>query len=122
MSLETWKQEFYSQPAADVKPELAVDHSLQKWIGLRSGNLKKHGVAILAEGSVYDPKDPACRINIDADSCALCIHFRGCPRCPLFAALNRSCDGDDSVYLHWIRTRNPEPMIAALQKAKENSK
>lgn len=47
MSLETWKQEFYSLPASNAPIEQALDHSIKKWAGLQPDNLAKHSVELV---------------------------------------------------------------------------
>lgn len=126
MSFETWAKKYYPIPANKCKKADAVDHSLQKWIGLRSKNLKAHGLFSDGFGLCeYTNCDAPCVLDIDSDTCALCQHHVGrvgnCQGCPLFVALGGSrCDRDpDSPYWLWTDDENPEPMIRALRKAKK---
>lgn len=117
MSLESWKTEFYPIKASEVPEEHAVEHSLQKWIGLRSENLRKHEVFI-GYKEIVDTRNEFC---IDGWSCPLCVHYvlvkDSCDECPLSVHLGAPCDsGDDSPYGHWVDTQDPEPMISALSK------
>lgn len=133
MSLETWKEEFYPVEANEVKGAIAATkHSLQKWIGLKEKNLKKHGM--LAEGlRIKNKKDSYEEEGFTVaspSSCALCESFfkdceRGdpCKRCPIFKYKGRSCcsDGADSTIREYEKfveedDKNPEPMIRLLRK------
>ena len=136
MSLQTWKDEFYPIPAQDVAkdPVLASQHSLRKWIGLRSTNLGKHGLHVLTR-SIAENGDDSVRLNISDSSCALCVHYYPrdetlqsfrCANCPL--ALARAVDGIPvpcdslgkgearSPWGEWQSLHNPEPMIGWLMK------
>ena len=114
MSLATWKAEFYPIDAEDVPAEEAVAHSLQKWVGLRSANLEKHGVLHYL-GKLYEGHYV---FYIDEESCALCQHYWSanvCKRCPLNHVLGHDCvSGNPSPYDEFIDRDNPEPMITAL--------
>lgn len=125
MSLKTWKEEFYSTEANKVKRGDALDHSIQKWIGLRPKNIKKHGLYL----ECADLMDDDNIFGINADSCALCQRYlkprkdNSCATCPLFKFLGRRCDdGEDSPYMIFDYTNNPEPMIKALKGAKNRTK
>lgn len=131
MSIETWKAEFYPVEAGEVPAEHAVEHSLQKWIGLRPENLAKHGLyyethtVIPLSGRMKDGY-----LSINSSTCALCelysnersfVDYEQCAKCPL--ARSRGgvpCDNarpDEEVSPY--HARSPEPMIAALIAAKE---
>lgn len=119
MSLATWKRHYYPKPADETDESEAVAHSLKKWRGLLPAVLEKHELKHV--GCVV--RDKASNVfDVDADSCALCIHhFAGdCRDCPLYAALgNNPCYESGQPYLTFKRTGDPEPMIAALKKAAE---
>jgi len=112
MSKKSWKQEYYAVPARKVKECNALQHSLQKWIGLTQENLAKHGIE----------KPP---IDVDSATCALCHHYitDDCFECPLAQSRNgtpcdrRTDDEDVSPYSTYIKYAGPEEMIIALQKA-----
>ena len=125
MSLATWKEEFYPVRACDVPKKDAVAHSLQKWIGLRKKNLDKHGcrLSIGWNAQLIDDINPGM-FAIDNRSCALCHHYLdsedeagGCAFCPLKKLLGVPCDADGQPYRVFCKTNDPEPMIAALEKA-----
>ena len=104
MSLQTWKKEFYS-PISKTNKKNSLQHSLTKWIGLRKENLAKHEVeynpnflGITYKGSV---------LSIDASSCSLCKNYGTCDKCPL-----NDCQNE---YRAFVKTSNPEPMIALIQ-------
>ena len=114
MSLETWKKEFYFVDARVVPVEQAVQHSLRKWIGLRSENLEKHGLCIDGKRIYGDDG----RLFISESSCALCRYYIEdyCCQCPLYAVLGRPCDSSSSSpYQQFVLNGNPEPMIEALE-------
>ena len=82
-------------------------------------------------GSVTD--NAGCLLHIDSDSCSLCCYHRGgsygqgCAECPLFhAGMGLACYEDTletrSPWGVWMRNRDPEPMIALLEKALNESK
>ncbi|WP_413937041.1 hypothetical protein [Nitrospira sp. BLG_1] len=114
MSKKSWKQEYYAMPARKVEEFNALQHSLQKWIGLTQENLAKHGI-----------KNPP--IAVDSKTCALCHHYINIPddcfECPLAQSRNGTpCDSatddeDKSPYIAYKREGVPEEMIIALQKA-----
>ena len=132
MSFKTWKEEFYPIDAKQCEPGIqAIMHSLQKWIGLRRENLKRHNMVYAIEdgyGKDYggirgrhshkDHED----LSVSDESCALCRHYEmdnqwnACERCPIFKACGESCDNaDDSPYRIFRDTGNPEPMIEMLE-------
>ena len=143
MSFESWKEEFYPMPAEEVRPERALEHSLQKWKGLRPENLKKHGVVYdKIRQAVLDPDHPEAdhpegedRLCIDGDSCALCVHNHDtddtlCESCPFYKARgNVACDSarkDEDIdqyefvpYFAMTKRSNPEPMIRWLTLAQD---
>ena len=116
-----WRAEFYPVRADEVTKEGAVEHSLQKWRGLRRSNLEKHGfVDTLDDGSEKLP------LLVDSSTCALCEHHikKGCPTCPtcpITLATGHTCDqvvyGKSSPWRIWGLAHNPEPMIEALEAA-----
>ena len=136
MSLKTWKQEFYPITALQAHKTLdlvgLVEHSIQKWIGLRKKNLEKHGLETYGFTYIRDSDDNS--FSVDAFSCSLCrrfVNFRkeekedDCFGCPIFESRGhvRCCEYSpkettpDSPYAHWQWDENPEPMIRALRKA-----
>lgn len=124
MSLESWKQEFYPVEARDVLKASAIDHSLQKWKGLRSEKLAQHGIS---PASMEDAE------FVCGASCALCTHYLEparphlprCTECPLYQIRGGfPCDVEtpseiESPYSAWGNGYDPEPMIALLEQAAE---
>lgn len=118
MSAETWRAEFYPIEARECPKEKAVEHSLQKWKGLRKESLEEHELE----------KSP---IKVTGGTCSLCQHYdssegvtnedfaigRTCPQCPL-QIIDKNCDEKDSPWDKRLED-GPEPMIAALEKALE---
>jgi len=122
MSLESWKQEFYPVEARDVLKASAIEHSLQKWKGLRPENLQKHNLSAFA---MMDHQ------FVSGASCALCTHYLEpahqdiprCTECPLYKLRGGyPCDVETpseilSPYSAWTDDSDPEPMIALLEQA-----
>jgi hypothetical protein len=149
MSLETWKAEFYPIKARETHRSDAIDHSLQKWLGLLPENLAKHHVTLVAGEVVdifVDLDNPSTRgVFIDGDSCSLCHHYMDhdfdeeegeyeshCHDCPLYQARGGvACDDETSgeweseqpsPWHSFTRAKNkndPKPMIHWLTKTKE---
>jgi|GEM_PF-3278397 len=131
MSLTTWRKEFYPTFAQDATSENAIEHSIRKWVGLRSENLQKHNVT--TNGSSLH--DGANSLWIDASTCALCVVYydhsertvSACSRCPLFRVRgNVACDKarpeekpNREPYFLFTALRDPEPMIDWLKAAAE---
>ncbi len=124
MSLESWKQLYYpitAEKAAKLSPHGIIKHSLTKWRGLRPEVLAEHELRI--EFSWIKDKT-ADNLPITGQSCSLCEkHYDyskdesdSCSSCPL-AQLGASGTDCFTEYRHWRDTRDPEPMIALLEKA-----
>lgn len=144
MSLLTWKAEFYPRDAADVPKEEAVAHSLQKWIGLRAENLKKHNCERYCNWirEILTPSYADDLNNIfyvDSGSCVLCLHYlkdqsespRWCEQCPLarvrggFSCSVRMPPETGELrdpWLAWTKYEDPEPMIMWLEKTVQYEK
>lgn len=127
MSEQSWIEEFYPLSAteaanlAETEDDdlIAVDHSLQKWKGLRDESLSKHGL----------DKPP---VTVFADTCSLCVRFMDedaeeddkCSSCPLYQARSGfACDDrrpNEGISPYWeyrrmnIQSRTPEIMISWL--------
>ena len=125
MSLQSWKSEFYPVPADAVPEDLALAHSLKKWIGLRPENLKRHDVEFTGT-RVHQPGIPDEQLYIEGSSCALC-HYHlhpelprwdgRCRSCPLYAVRGVPCD-EPTVSNPWgDRINSVEPMIQLLERA-----
>jgi hypothetical protein len=138
MSLATWKHKYYQTPAFSIKTERgAIKHSLRKWVGLRSVNLKKYGVFKNPLSCYIVSEDKS--FGITFSTCALCCLFYHskydsalgpCVLCPLHRIRGYPCDvvsQDENISPYYNFTssnNNPEPMIALLKEAlkKCNSK
>ena len=153
MSFKSWREEFYPQTAESIvrsvkgaryEEEIIVEHSLQKWTGLRPENLKKHNVIYSGDGGYYENgvrskynrvQYSANIVPINDESCSLCeAYFKSsngvygnlhsCRACPLYQARGRvACysdtdrnNGDEAPYHVFTSTDNPEPMIKWLEK------
>lgn len=119
-----WEAEFYPLTAAYAEGSASksdrgvlalLDHSLQKWRGLLSVNLKKHNR--LADD-----------MPTGGSTCALCVRFRKpsfpyeCEGCPLVLVRGVSCFQPRreaiSPYEQWTATRDPRPMLRLLLRAR----
>ena len=144
MSLETWKAEFYPVDARNVPKHLAINHSLQKWIGMRPSNLARHQVCLERSGPVFiydgiagDSAEFQVKLRINGRSCALCYWYLKdgydeelCTECPLYQLRGASCDqrkttpdnAEDfspcfSPWEEMTANNNVEPMIQLLTQA-----
>ena len=143
MSIETWKEEFYTVPADDRRAKrshtAAVNHSLKKWRGLTKENLEKHGLIKKSMTSVIIPINGGGYISTAGTTCALCCmeddrtclnnstNEKFCRRCPLFRTLGKQCNQENffdiseepSPYSEFLSKDDPLPMIKALEKTKK---
>lgn len=135
MTLSTWKTEFYPTEASECSKEDAIEHSLRKWRGLRKEALERHGLYFDTYDYVVVDDDGGYHFTVDASSCALCEHFLAeesdswdedrCKACPLSKSRSGiSCDDTmnsekSSPWHAWLDKTDPEPMIAALEKAQK---
>jgi hypothetical protein len=133
MSMETWEAEFYPIDARDCGAKDAVAHSLRKWRGLRADALQRHGMTVVATPmSCPRITDGRNELSIDADSCALCVEyfhdgeayddFGACGSCPLYLVAGHPCtdtphEGPSAYGAFAGSRRDPEPMIALLERA-----
>jgi hypothetical protein len=125
MSVESWKEEFYSEPANEVPASRAARHSLKKWQGALPANLEKHDVAY-TNSYVHDRAGG--EVIFGAASCALCQAFERCQDCTLAKVRGgTSCDdplaGEDylseSTYRKAANAKGVPRMIYWLEKAVE---
>lgn len=131
MSNNTWKEEFYPIKASDrsLKTNLMrVQHSLQKWRGLRKEELERHGIVPVTNFKLQTKQGGDFVLHIDDRSCALCERYsynNQCQSCPLSRVRSGySCDSskpneDMPPWRAWSFDQNPEPMIAVLEKAEK---
>lgn len=126
MSVKSWKDEFYTQDAADATSSNieALQHSIKKWKGLSKENRKKHGLKPIGKfgythyGHLVDKNGDD--LGIDATSCALCkIHIAsGCEDCPLKKEMNSVCTAFiTNPYGKYIQSGDNKPMLDALKNA-----
>lgn len=143
MSLKTWKEEFYQKnPSKKMSTLEAVEHSLQKWEGLRKQNLKKHEIRPSWDNREIRNDKVSENLEISTKTCALCVKFydedysdvdsETCTKCPLYISRGGyACDketpdedeldlGEDIYNKHpfsrWCDSANPMPMIKELKK------
>ena len=127
MSIESWKEEFYSEPANQVPAGRAARHSLKKWQGALSENLEKHDVAY-TNARVHSRFENEV-VVFGSDTCALCAAFdwdAACSRCPLTRVRGGiNCSGPDpelggrGTYTEARRAEGVPRMIYWLEKAVE---
>jgi len=118
-----WLYLYYPFPASDCPKEKALEHSLQKWRGLRKEVLDEHG--LWASTCQVEDAEGQRVLEINTESCALCLYYREgylhCPNCPI-AEVTRCCTGYSLPWRAWMGDRDPEPMIRALEAAVEGEK
>jgi len=142
MSLTTWKQEFYSIEASDLVKSNSNDlvaivkHSLRKWKGLRSKNLRKHRLVYNPNIKSIQEEGTKNTFTISMHSCSLC-KYAGiqagvkvletpywksiCGFCPLYKVrANVPCDRisytQTSPWGIFVLKGDPEPMIRDLKE------
>lgn len=136
MSLTTWKAEFYPCSAHAMETASPVDvvqHSLNKWRGMRIENLTRHGCKSTTYRDVSDSEGYI--LIISGSSCSLCQAYLGkegddgsrCSKCPLCVVRDsRPCDSPRGIdhtppepvspWGMWMTVTDPEPMIEWLEK------
>jgi len=119
MSLATWKKEFYPIPASRCPEKDALQHSLRKYLGVRPTMLNRHN--LFKAGCTLCEYESQAHFHFIERTCALCKFYTSkhkCnPQCPLARKEGPLCGDEDSAYMHWHRTGDPEPMIRALRRA-----
>lgn len=144
MSLESWLEEFYPIPADKSTREGAVEHSLQKWIGLRKENLDKHECSVTGPAHkeharvVSKDLERIGYLLISSNTCSLCYHYYNdsppdeenyCSACPLYQSLGMACDAaswdgtEIGPFARWYYSNGNdlEPMIKALEEIKRDT-
>jgi len=124
MDYKDWLQKYYPIPASEVQGiDLdRIDHCINKWEGLK--DLSPYNL-LLSCGLVFSICHDTAILNVDGDSCALCVRYyddddedHPCTQCPLAMSLGKVCDGDeDSVF--YRGKKDPQVMIDALKAARE---
>lgn len=133
MSLDTWKAEFYPCSAnamQDASPVDVVQHSLNKWRGMRIENLTRHGCDVSVDRDIICEATES-RLGISGGSCSLCQAYMGkdpdenaptCSMCPLYIVRGgNACEkpaGEEALspWSMWMIHVDPEPMIMWLEK------
>lgn len=106
MSLQTWINEY-------------MTCDLNKWIGLREENLKKHD-CIKQDNIITNGFH---NLRLTSKTCNLCKTTFDknkqvdCKNCPLYIFKNSEmCDEE---YFKWVEYGDPEPMIKLLEQIEE---
>lgn len=119
MTLESWKEEFYTDPQ-DCHDDLsAVRQAIRKYEGASPENLKKHDITLYA-GELKYSKVPSAPMFYSGH-CALCkLHLRMdnkvgavCGACPLAKISN--CNDDESAWSIFVSYSDPTKMLEALK-------
>ena len=122
MSLDSWKKEFYPEPANECSYDQALEHSILKWTGLLPENLEKHGMVRLDNCIESLSRDGW--LLIGGDSCALC-RYHYSPKnlcwddedpCPIVSVTEETCDAD---YKKFLKEYQVTPMLSLLLRVKE---
>lgn len=122
-----WLRRFYPKAATylnvtDKSWLMAVRHSIRKWQGLNRSTLADYGLQ-KSDDLIQDMWGNVV-LNIDGESCALCVKSRpdGCDICPVCLMRDTACD-DTSVsadvsseYHEWVDRGHTEPMLKLLRK------
>lgn len=124
MTTQSWKTEWYTDPA-DCKTDLdAAEQGLKKYIGARKENLEKHRL-VSHQGSLFDGKGKGQpSITFGNNQCAFCkLYWEGeaekCGECLIIADIN-TCYSFMHPYRVFNITCNPEPMITLLTTIRDN--
>lgn len=131
MSFKEWKEKYYPVAAEEIAitkgvgPIKLIQHSLQKWKGLRLSELEKYDL-------LSAPKWIHCemtlkKLSISDESCSLCQKYYSsrmqCHNCPIYKAMGRECFAEFKL---WVDERDCEPIINLLEETlkfyKENNR
>lgn len=120
MSLKTWKAEFYPCDAASTEAQGApAAHSLRKWSGVTTKNLKRHRVTLRrggylgggAEGNLYLDNETCALCHANPHTCEGCVLAtvrNGVPCCNVapgedLSPWQRASQGDSRQLLKFLR-------------------
>jgi len=137
MSIESWKEKFYTEDAYVVSQYAddleMIDHCIKKWEGLRPENLKEHGLKQVMF-KIIEVNNEREYFYTDCNSCSLCQKYdeNDCLECPITLSRGYPCadEGDwiegtneeerePAPWYQWTSGGNPEPMLKCLLKAKD---
>lgn len=125
MSLQSWKDSYYPTPASEaaVSDDVALDHSILKWMGALPENTENHEVSF-TDGSIIEEPETTY-LTFNDETCALCHrHYKPhenedcCKTCPLVKSGHQQCNSFSSPYQNSVCFDDPQPMINALLAAK----
>lgn len=131
---DAWKKKYYPIDAKKFRHRFdlldeALQHSLQKWKGLKEAAKDLAGPCLDLE--LHD------LIAVDGETCALCQactapteyfesqEFASCDKCPLAQVRGGvPCDSKEliSPYHMWRKDSNADPMISLIEQAIEHRK
>jgi hypothetical protein len=119
MSIESWKQEYYTDPSLCTNDRERAEHTKLKYIGVRKENLARHGLVQKYAGLYSDKRE----FGFSGLSCSFCRTYTnksGCNSCPLYKEdqwCEINADGEDLhelvAYDHFVKG-DPEPMITLM--------
>jgi len=122
MSIESWKQEYYTEPCLCTNDRERAEHTKLKYIGARKGNLERHGLVKKYAG-LYLKDHKLHGFPFSGSTCSFCQTYAnksGCNSCPLYREdqwCEINADGEDLhelvAYDHFVKG-DPEPMIALM--------
>lgn len=125
---DAWRKKYYPVDAKEFLGRLdrldeALQHSLQKWKGLKEAAKDFEGPCLNLE--LHD------LLDVDSTTCALCqaCAISTCDKCPLeLVREGVSCDKlyfeEESIspYHIWFKDFNADPMINLIEQAIEHRK
>jgi len=122
MSIESWKQEYYTDPSLCTNDRERAEHTKLKYIGARKENLKRHGLVKKYAG-LYLKDHKLHGFSFSGSTCSFCQTYAnksGCNSCPLYKEdqwCEINADGEDRhelvAYDHFMKG-DPEPMITLM--------
>ena len=122
MSIESWKQEYYTDPSLCNNDRERAEHTKLKYIGARKENLERHG--LIKNQAWLNSKNSAIgTFTFSGSTCSFCQTYAnksGCSSCPLYKEdqwCEINADGEDLhelvAYDHFMKG-DPEPMITLM--------
>ena len=123
MSVNTWKKEFYSKISPKMTDKERAEHTLKKYEGILSLNLKKHGVKKdECDTEIYHLDENINKFSsfvFDTTTCSFCRKYfkTTCDSCPVTKESGESCiSSNPNVYILFTEDNNPKPMIKLMKK------
>jgi len=122
MSISTWLKEYYKTPKKSWNDKQCAEHSILKYEGSLSFNLKKHGI-IKRKGDCFLEDSKSNVFWFQIDNCSFCKKYFSnksdssvCERCPLYLETKKNCGMKGSAYTKWVNNNNAKTMIVLMKK------